>query len=218
MEGNNNQNATVDQNVQTQAQPQGATGDDAQAQAQAQGAGTEQPKDSELLKANAELQMELRKQKKMIDQYSSQISALKKELSEKIATEGAIATQQTEEIADIKEQLEKANKNIAFRDTVESYMALGMDKDYATKVAQMKMDGEEELVNSSLKAFLDSERKRVKEETTAELYAKMPAPVSGNGDGQIDYTKIYQEKLDAGDLQGAIHAQLMGAQQKAQQS
>lgn len=216
--GNDNQNETVDQNVQTQAQPQGATGDDAQAQPQAQGAGAEQPKDSELLKANAELQMELRKQKKMIDQYSSQISALKKELSEKIATEGAIATQQTEEIADIKEQLEKANKNIAFRDTVESYMALGMDKDYATKVAQMKMDGEEELVNSSLKAFLDSERKRVKEETTAELYAKMPAPVSGNGDGQIDYTKIYQEKLDAGDLQGAIHAQLMGAQQKAQQS
>lgn len=216
--GNNNQNETVDQNVQTQAQPQGATGDDTQAQAQAQGAGVEQPKDSELLKANAELQMELRKQKKMIDQYSSQISALKKELSEKIANEGAIATQQTEEIADIKEQLEKANKNIAFRDTVESYMALGMDKDYATKVAQMKMDGEEELVNSSLKAFLDSERKRVKEETTAELYAKMPAPVSGNGDGQIDYNKIYKEKLEAGDMQGAIHAQLMGAQQKAQQS
>ena len=216
--GNNNQNETVDQNMQTQAQPQGATGDDTQAQAQAQGAGAEQPKDSELLKANAELQMELRKQKKMIDQYSSQISALKKELSEKIANEGAIATQQTEEIADIKEQLEKANKNIAFRDTVESYMALGMDKDYATKVAQMKMDGEEELVNSSLKAFLDSERKRVKEETTAELYAKMPAPVSGNGDGQIDYNKIYQEKLEAGDVQGAIHAQLMGAQQKAQQS
>lgn len=216
--GNNNQNETVDQNVQTQAQPQGATGDDTQAQAQAQGAGAEQPKDSELLKANAELQMELRKQKKMIDQYSSQISALKKELSEKIANEGAIATQQTEEIADIKEQLEKANKNIAFRDTVESYMALGMDKDYATKVAQMKMDGEEELVNSSLKAFLDSERKRVKEETTAELYAKMPAPVSGNGDGQIDYNKIYKEKLEAGDMQGAIHAQLMGAQQKAQQS
>lgn len=216
--GNNNQNETVDQNVQTQAQPQGTTGDDTQAQAQAQGAGAEQPKDSELLKANAELQMELRKQKKMIDQYSSQISALKKELSEKIANEGAIATQQTEEIADIKEQLEKANKNIAFRDTVESYMALGMDKDYATKVAQMKMDGEEELVNSSLKAFLDSERKRVKEETTAELYAKMPAPVSGNGDGQIDYNKIYTEKLEAGDIQGAIHAQLMGAQQKAQQS
>ena len=216
--GNDNQNATVDQNVQTQAQPQGATGDDTQAQAQAQGAGAEQPKDSELLKANAELQMELRKQKKMIDQYASQISSLKKELSEKIATEGAIATQQTEEMADIKEQLEKANKNIAFRDTVESYMALGMDKDYATKVAQMKMDGEEELVNSSLKAFLDSERKRVKEETTAELYAKMPAPVSGNGDGQIDYNKIYQEKLEAGDMQGAIHAQLMGAQQKAQQS
>lgn len=216
--GNDNQNATVDQNVQTQAQPQGATGDDTQAQAQAQGAGAEQPKDSELLKANAELQMELRKQKKMIDQYASQISSLKKELSEKIATEGAIATQQTEEMADIKEKLEKANKNIAFRDTVESYMALGMDKDYATKVAQMKMDGEEELVNSSLKAFLDSERKRVKEETTAELYAKMPAPVSGNGDGQIDYNKIYQEKLEAGDMQGAIHAQLMGAQQKAQQS
>ena len=213
--GNDNQNATVDQS-QAQAQAQGQQAQVEEPQAQGNPSG-EQPKDSELLKANAELQMELRKQKKLIDQYSSQISSLKKELSEKIANEGAITSQQTEEIADIKEKLEKANRNIAFRDTIESYMALGMDKDYATKVAQMKMDGEEELVNSSLKAFLDSERKRVKEETTAELYAKMPAPVSGNGDGQIDYEKIYKDKLDAGDLQGAIHAQLMGAQQKAQQ-
>ena len=39
---------------------------------------------------------------------------------------------------------------------------------------------------------------------------------SGNGNGQIDYNKIYQEKLASGDLQGAITAQLMGAQQNAQ--
>lgn len=204
--GNDNPNVTDNNDVQVQ----NPNVDDAQNQQQVppQDGTTEPPKESELMKQNAELQIELRKQKKMIDQYSSQISGLKKQLSEKIANEGAIASQQTEEIADIKEKLEKAEKNLAFRDTVESYMALGMDKDYATKVAQMKMDGEEELVNSSLKAFLDSERKRVKEETTAELYSKMPNPVSGNGDGQIDYDKLYEEKLASGDMIGAIQCQL----------
>lgn len=206
--GNDNQNVTNEPNVQEQVQ-EPTTPVETQEN-------PEQPKESELLKTNAELQLELRKQKKMIDQYSSQISNLKKQLSEKIANEGEKLTQQTEEIADIKEKLEKAERNIAFRDTVDSYLALGMDKDYATKVAQMKMDGEDDLVNSSLKAFLDSERKRVKEETTAELYKNMPAPISGNGDGQIDYDKVYQEKLNSGDLVGAIEAQLLGSQQSNQ--
>lgn len=205
--GNNNQDETVNQNGQevveqpTQEQPPK----------------DEQPKESELLKVNAELQTEVRKMKKMIDTYSSQISSLKKELSEKVATEGAQATKQSEEMESIKTELEKAKKDIAFRNTVDGYLAMGMDKDYATKVAQMKVDGEEESVNTLLKGFIDSERKKVKEETTAELYAKMPAPVSGNGDGQIDYDKMFQEKLNSGDLEGAIHAQLMGAQQKANQ-
>ena len=159
---------------------------------------------------------ELKKQKKMIDQYSSEISKLKKQLSEKIASEGAKVTQQSEEIEEIKGELEKAKKDIAFRNTVDSYLALGMDKDYATKVATMKMEGEEESVNTLLKGFLDSERKRVKEETTAELYAKMPEPMSGNGNGQIDYEKQYNDKLAAGDVSGAILAQLEGAAQSAQ--
>jgi hypothetical protein len=167
------------------------------------------PSDSEIIKENAELKIELRKQKKMIDEYSSQISVLKKQLTESLKVEGDKVTKQTEEMAEIKDKLEKAEKNILFRDTVESYMSLGMDKDYATKVAQMKMEGEEDLVNSSLKSFLDAERKRVKEEVTAELYAKMPAPISGNGDGQIDYEKQYNDRLAQGDVQGAVLAQLM---------
>lgn len=204
--GNDNLEATNEQTTQEQAtqETQGTVQTVAEPQ-----------KESELTKANAELQIELRKQKKMIDQYSSQISALKKQLNEKIVSEGEKVTQQTEEIAEIKEQLAKANRDIAFRNTVDSYMVLGMDKEYATKVAQMKIDGEEDSVNTLLKGFIDSERKRVKEETTAELYKNMPSPVSGNGDGQIDYEKIYQEKLAANDVIGAIHAQRMAAQQKA---
>lgn len=207
---NNNQNATVNQNEQNLEQQ------DVNSTATQEGQNVEQPKDSELLKANASMQIELRKQKKIIDDYSSQISSLKKQLSEKIASESSLTTQQTEEIALMRDELEKEKKKNAFRDSVDSYLALGMDKDYATKVAQMKMEGEEEAVNTLLKGFLESERKRVKEETTAELYAHMPEPASGNGNGQIDYNKIYQEKLAAGDLQGAITAQLMGAQQNAQ--
>ena len=146
--GNGNQNETTTQNEQVQ-EPVVETQTTEQQ-------GNEQPKDSELLKTNAELQIELRKQKKMIDEYSSQISKLKKQLSEKVASESEKVTQQSEEISEIKEQLAKANKDIAFRNTVDGYMALGMDKDYATKVAQMKIDGEEESVNTLLKGFIPS--------------------------------------------------------------
>lgn len=200
---NNNPNEPV--NVEPQVEPKA----DAKAEPKAEPKVEPKAAESEVIKENAELKIELRKQKKMIDEYSSQISDLKKQLNERIQTEGQNATKQTEEMAEIKEKLEKAEKNIIFRDTVESYMSLGMDKDYATKVAQMKMEGEEDLVNSSLKSFLDSERKRVKEEVTAELYAKMPTPISGNGDGQIDYEKQYNDRLAAGDVQGAVMAQLM---------
>lgn len=215
MAANNNQNETVnqlsgDENVQAQ---EGQTTDLTNV---SEPQTSDQPKDSELLKKNAELEIELKKQKKMIDDYSSQISKLKKQLTEKIASEGAKVSQQTEEIEAMKGKLEKAERDIAFRNTVDGYLALGMDKDYATKVAQMKMEGEEESVNTLLKGFLDSERRRVKEETTAELYKNMPEPISGNGDGQIDYEKQYNEKLAEGDRIGAIMAQLSASQQAAQ--
>jgi hypothetical protein len=45
----------------------------------------------------------------------------------------------------------------------------------------------------------------------------MPEPISGNGDGQIDYEKQYNDKLAAGDTFGAITAQLLAAQQQAAQ-
>lgn len=208
MDGNNNQNGTENQNLQEQQ---------AQGEQQLQGEQQENqqivPKESEIMKQNADMQIELRKQKKMIDQYTSQISELKKKLNEKLITEGDKITKQTEELAELKERLEKAEQKNLFRDTVDGYMALGMDKDYASKVAQMKMEGEEELVNTSIKAFLDAERKRVKEETTQELYAKMPVPASGNGDGQVDYEKQAKDRLEAGDTQGYFAAMLMAGKQ-----
>lgn len=216
---NNNQNDTTTQmsgneNVQTPEIPGVNEQDEPQAPATPV---VEQPKESELFKKNAELEIELKKQKKMIDDYSSQISKLKKQLNEKIANEGVKVSQQTEELEAMKEKLEKAERDIAFRKTVDDYLALGMDKDYAVKVATAKMENEEESVNALLKGFINSERRRVKEETTTELYKNMPEPISGNGDGQIDYEKQYNDKLAAGDTFGAITAQLLAAQQQAAQ-
>ena len=81
-------------------------------------------------------------------------------------------------------------------------------------MAHADVDGDKALVNASIKSFMEAQAKAIEEKVKADIYAKMPIPVSGNGDGQIDYEKIYKEKLESGDLQGAIHAQLMGAQQK----
>ena len=213
---NNNPNATVTQPTGTEPvqTPDEPTSNGVQTSDMPEQQPAEQPKESELYKKNAELEIELKKQKKMIDDYSSQISKLKKQLNEKIADEGAKVSQQNEELEAMKEKLEKAERDIAFRKTVDDYMTLGMDKDYATKVANAKMDNEEESVNALLKGFINSERRKVKEETTAELYKNMPDPVSGNGDGQIDYEKQYNEKLAAGDTFGAISAQLLAAQQQ----
>ena len=227
--GNNNQNETVNQGAQAQTQEQQNPQTQAQTQTQVQQnqvqtteqqvqQSTEQqtePSMADLMKAIAELRVDNRKLKKANDSLASENGDLRKQVNAKLTEEELRAQTKAEKEEETSKRIAELEAKVALNDATKSYMSMGMPEELATKVAQADVDGDKELVNASIKAFMEAQTKATEERVKAEIYAKMPVPVSGNGDGQIDYDKIYKEKLEAGDLQGAIHAQLMGAQQKA---
>lgn len=222
--GNNNQNETVNQNAQASTQEQQQQ-EQQQQQAQNQAQTTEQqvqqsteqqtePSMADLMKAIAELRVDNRKLKKANDSLASENGDLRKQVNAKLTEEELRAQTKAEKEEETSKRIAELEAKVALNDATKSYMSMGMPEELATKVAQADVDGDKELVNASIKAFMEAQTKATEERVKAEIYAKMPVPVSGNGDGQIDYEKIYQEKLNEGDLTGAIHAQLMGAQQK----
>ena len=224
MEGNNNQNATVDQNAQVQQQqqaqnqqaqqPQGEQQPQVQ-QPQADPEPSNEPTIADLMKELAELKVDNRKLKKANDSLASENGGLRKQVNAKLTEEELRAQQKSEKEEEVARELAELRKEVALAKATKRYMSMNMEETLASKVAQAEIDGDMDLVTASIKSFLDAQNKATEEKVKAEIYAKMPIPVSGNGDGQIDYEKIYQEKLEEGDLQGAIHAQLMGSQKKA---
>ena len=223
MEGNNNQNVTVDQSAQAQAQQPQAQNQQTQNQepqpTQAQEPQTtpaepsSEPTIAELMKELAELKVDNRKLKKANDSLASENGGLRKQVNAKLTEEELRAQQKSEKEEEVAKELSQLRTEVALAKATKRYMSMNMEETLASKVAQAEIDGDMDLVTASIKTFLDAQTKATEERVKAEIYAKMPIPVSGNGDGQIDYHKIYQEKLEAGDLQGAIHAQLMGSAQ-----
>ena len=225
--GNNNPNETVTQN--TQGQPQTQTQGQPQTQPQTQQVEQQttpveqttpqeqsaEPTIADLMKEIAELKVDNRKLKKANDSLSSENGGLRKQVNAKLTEEELRAQQKSEKEEETARRIAELEAKVALNDATKSYMSMGMPEELATKVAQADVDGDKDLVNASIKTFMEAQTKATEERVKAEVYAKMPIPVSGNGDGQIDYDKIYQEKLAEGDLQGAVHAQLMGAKQKA---
>ena len=227
--GNNNPNETVNQNTQGQQQgqqqaqvqqpeqqPQQVEQPTQQVDQQVQqNDNNGEPTYADLMKMIAELKVDNRKLKKANDSLSSENGGLRKQVNAKLTEEELRAQQKSEKEEETARRIAELEAKVALNDATKSYMSMGMPEELATKVAQADVDGDKDLVNASIKSFMEAQAKAIEEKVKAEIYAKMPIPVSGNGDGQIDYDKIYQENLASGDLQGAIHAQLMGAQQGA---
>ena len=222
---NNNQNATVDQNAQAQsqqAQPQAqeqqqaqqAQPQQAQPQAQPQEP-TSEPTYADLMKELAELKVDNRRLKKANDSLSSENGGLRKQVNAKLTEEELRAQQKSEKEEETAKRIAELEAKVAINEATKRYMSMGMPEEFAGKVAQSELNGDMDLVTASIKSFMDARSKEAEEKVRAELLAQMPVPISGNGDGQIDYETQYKEKLAAGDVQGAIHAQLMAAQQRA---
>lgn len=172
-------------------------------------ASTTEPTIADLMKELAELKVDNRRFKKANDSLASENASLKKQVNAKMTEEELRAQQKAEEDDELRKKIADLEKKIALSDATERYMSMKMPKELAEKLAQAELDGDMNTVTTSINSFVEAQKKEVAEKVTADLYAKMPIPKSGNGDGQIDYEKQYNEKLASGDIAGAISAQLM---------
>ena len=168
---------------------------------------------SELMKDNADLKANNAKLKTLLDKYTSEIGDLKKQMRATMteAEQQAQAKMEAEKAKD--ERLAQLERNEKLRDAVERYMTLGLSKESAKTLADAELDGDMDTVTNTLMLHMNARDKATEERVRADLLAQMPVPVSGNGDGQVDYQKQAQDALASGDTQGYIMAQLMGAQE-----
>lgn len=218
LDGNQATNAQASQgsdgnDVQTQATGTQATEQQQQNQQQttdgAQGGGDDTNTVANLMKEVADLKVDLKRLKKANDSLSSENAGLKKQVNAKMTEEELRAQQKKDENDEIKQELSELRKEVALNKATKRYMSMQMPEELAEKVAQAELDGDMDTVTTTINSFVQAQKKEVEEKVTADLYAKMPIPKSGNGDGQIDYEKQYNEKLASGDIAGAISAQLL---------
>lgn len=203
----NPQNEEQKAQTQTGSQP---TNETTPATEQQQGGdGAEVNTVAELMKTVADLKVDLKRYKKANDSLASENAGLKKQVNAKMTEEELRAQAKQDENEEIKKELSELRKEVALNKATKRYMSMQMPEELATKVAQAELDGDMDTVTTTINAFVQAQKKEVEEKVTADLYAKMPVPMSGNGDGQIDYEKLYNERLASGDIAGAISAQLM---------
>lgn len=164
---------------------------------------------AEMMKQIADLKVDLKRYKKANDSLSSENAGLKKQVNAKMTEEELRAQAKQDENDEIKKELSELRREVALNKATKRYMSMQMPEELAAKVAQAELDGDMDTVTTTINSFVQAQKKEVEEKVTADLYAKMPIPKSGNGDGQIDYERQYQEKLASGDISGAIAAQLM---------
>ena len=163
-----------------------------------------------------DVKVDNKKLKRANDNLASENASLKKQVNAKLTEEELRAQQKSDEMEELRTRLaaqEKINKR---NEATKRYMSMKMNESLAEKLANAELEGDMETVTSGINSFMEAQMKEVEERVKAEIYATMPTPASGNGDGQIDYAAQYNEKLAAGDVNGAILAQLEGAMQAAQ--
>lgn len=216
--GNNNLN----ENQQTQETQVSEQTNQQQGQTTSETQGTNdnsnvgEPTLAQMMKELAEAKVDIKRLKKANDSLASENAGLRKQVNAKLTEEELRAQKDSEEKEAFVNELKELRNEVALTKATKRYMSMGMSEEMATKLAQSELDGDMDTVTSGINTFVQAQKKEEAERVTAELYAKMPTPLSGNGDGQIDYEKQYQEKLASGDIAGAISAQLMASAQKAQ--
>ena len=204
----NTEPATAEQQEQQEQQP----AQEPQTQVQTQEP-TETIQLSDLMKENADLKANNAKLKSYMDKYASEVGDLKKQIRATMTEAEQQAQQKLEAEKAKDERLAQLEHNEKLRDATERYMTIGLTKESAKTLAEAELDGDMDTVTSSIIAHMNAIKKETEERVRAELLAQMPAPVSGNGDGQVDYQKQAADALANGDTQGFIMAQLKAAQE-----
>lgn len=206
------------QPTQQPATPQEQQTTQQPAQTPPEKSGDDQPTIAQLMSQIAEMKIDYNKLKKANDKLSSENASLHKQVNAKLTEEELRAQQKSDENEEIRQELEALRKENSLNKATKRYLSMHMPEALAEKVATAELEGDMDTVTQSISTFMESQKKEAEEKVKAEYLAQMPSPMSGNGDGQIDYEKQYNEKLAAGDVNGAILASLQaGMQQQAAQ-
>lgn len=153
----------------------------------------------------AELQAELYKYKKRIDELSKSEGNLRKQLKSKMtADEQAQAAEQERE--EYFKHLERENSVLK---QTNSFVEKGFTKDEATKIAEAMADGDFEMALTIQNDHYAKIQKAMNDDYNAKVAALMK-PTSGNGSG-ADFQSMFNEALKNRDDLGAVSAILNGS-------
>jgi hypothetical protein len=166
-----------------------------------------------MMKEIAELKANNMKLKSSLDKTASEAGDLRKQLRARQTADEVEAEEKAKAEEARQNHIAELERRLNHNDAVKRYMSLGMNEEMADTVATAELDGDKNTVRDMLRRFMDAEKEAVREEVKKELLAQMPAPVSGNGDGQIDYQKQAIDALAAGDTRGFLAAQIASMQE-----
>lgn len=159
---------------------------------------------AELRAANAKLKAEY-------DKLCTSEGNMRKQLRARQTQEEQEAEAKAEQEAKQKEYLSNLEKKLATIEATNRYLDMGFDKELAESTATAEITGEKEVVAANLKLFVTNSQKAMEAKIKADLMASMPTPQSGN-DGNVDYSKQFEQALSSGDTQAAALAILQQAQ------
>lgn len=145
---------------------------------------TENPKDinSDLFK----LQVENAKYKKLVDKYSSEIAALKKEVNEKSSQQEILDREKAEAEAEKEAKAAEDHRLVQIYQAKDYYRSLGYKDEYVEKLATASADNDFESIRELTKKATEDLIKTHEEAKEKEFFEKYPQPNHGTGSVEDD--------------------------------
>ena len=134
--------------------------------------------------------------KDMFDKSASELSALKKQLKEKMSEEEQAKAKADEELQNMKAELEELKREKAIQNNTNQFLALGYEKELAEKTAKALYEGDMQVVFANQKTFQENLLKKER----ADILKDTPRPETGNSTKTVtreDFKKMtYLEKVE----------------------
>lgn len=140
---------------------------------------------------------------------------LRKQLRAKQTAEEQAAEAEAEAKREQEEHITAVEKELAVMKASNRYLKLGFGEEEAGKMALDEVNGDMDAWTAGVNNFLANAKKDAYAQARADLLKEMPVPQSGN-EGEVDYSKMFNDAMDDGDTRAAITALL--EQSKANES
>lgn len=124
--------------------------------------------------------------KDAFDKTASELSAVKKQLREKMTTEEAKAKEDAEKMEDLQNKYDALLKESTIAKNKARFLALGYEDSLATEVAEAMANGDTDKVFAAQKKHLDSVEKKIREDVMKDT----PKPTGGSSGKTITKTEF----------------------------